>query len=87
MRSAWSRRASLRRPLPSRSRSRLALDPAHSALSLSPRGQRVLVAAAAWLEGGPGSAKEIALIATLAGRRGGRAASSSPPSQVSSRSP
>jgi energy-coupling factor transport system substrate-specific component len=43
-----------------------ALDPARSGLSLLLVAVAVIVATAAWLEGGPGSAKELTLIATLA---------------------
>ena len=44
-----------------------ALDPAQAGLSLLLAAFALIVAGFAWLETGPGSAKEIALIATLAG--------------------
>ena len=43
-----------------------AIDPADAALSLLLVAGALIVAGAAWLESGPGSSKEIVLIATLA---------------------
>ena len=44
-----------------------ALDPDRAGLSLLLLAIGLIVAGAAWLESGPGSAKEVALVATLAG--------------------
>jgi energy-coupling factor transport system substrate-specific component len=44
-----------------------ALDPARGGLALLLAGGATLVAAAAWLEGGPGGARDLTLVATLGG--------------------
>jgi energy-coupling factor transport system substrate-specific component len=44
-----------------------ALDPSRGALALLLAGGAVLVAGAAWLEGSPASARDLTLVATLAG--------------------
>jgi energy-coupling factor transport system substrate-specific component len=44
-----------------------ALDPAHGALALLLAGLAVLVVGVAWLENGPGSVRELTLVATLGG--------------------